>query len=165
MLKKLTIGLLSLTIALPVFAAEMDRPHAEEGAEMWEQRDRPDRELGLDTEPRSTGHLRINDLLGKSVIDPAGDDIGRISDFVFNPESGQISYAVISVGGFLGMGEKHFTVPFDKLNLQADKGRYVLESSSERVLSAPAARDTATPGWNKEIDDYWTRDADTPNLR
>jgi sporulation protein YlmC with PRC-barrel domain len=83
-----------------------------------------------------------SELIDQTVYSSAGDDaeeIGNVSDLIFN-EQGQITAAVIGVGGFLGIGEKNVAVPFDMLEfvIAADNSeRWVLPTTTEALQGAP----------------------------
>lgn len=66
-----------------------------------------------------------SDVVGMKVNSPTGEDLGKIEDVVINP-GGEISYAVLSFGGFMGMGDKLFAVPWSVLQTKdkdsAEKG-------------------------------------------
>ena len=54
------------------------------------------------------GVTRVTDLIGVRVYNPSDENLGKIENLVIDPASGQIRYAVLSFGGFLGMGDKLF---------------------------------------------------------
>jgi sporulation protein YlmC with PRC-barrel domain len=64
--------------------------------------------------------MRGEQLIGKSVYNPAGDRVGEIDEIVVN-RSSRATGAVVGVGGFLGMGEKKVVVPFDSMRMQGDR--------------------------------------------
>lgn len=88
-------------------------------------------------------------LKGDSVVNAAGDDLGKIEAIMLDVTSGRIAYAVLSFGGFLGMGTKLFAIPWTALTLDAAEKRFVLDVSKERLESAP--------GFDK---DHWPTMAD-----
>jgi sporulation protein YlmC with PRC-barrel domain len=85
------------------------------------------------------GDILASELIGVAVVDPAGDTLGDVNDIVYGPEQ-SISALVIGVGGFLGMGEKHVAVAFDRLTLEEDEVgaiRLVLDTTAEELAAAP----------------------------
>lgn len=76
-------------------------------------------------------------IIGGRVVTPAGEDLGRIEDLVLDVESGDVEYAVLSVGGILGLGERYFAVPLAAMPLDAEAGRFVLAVDKERLEQAP----------------------------
>ena len=88
-------------------------------------------------------------LIGDKVVNATGDDLGKIEAIMLDVNSGHIAYAVLSFGGFLGMGSKLFAIPWSALVLDARHKRFVLDVSKERLESAP--------GFDK---DHWPSMAD-----
>lgn len=63
---------------------------------------------------------RGSKLVGADVKNTAGKDLGKIKDVVVDPESGRVAYAVLSFGGFMGLGNKLFAIPWQSMQMQAD---------------------------------------------
>ena len=72
-------------------------------------------------------------ILGKGVYNDAGDKVGEINDLIVTPAKA-VSYAVVGVGGFLGMGEHQIAVPVGKLKQEQDK--IVLHGATKEALKA-----------------------------
>jgi sporulation protein YlmC with PRC-barrel domain len=64
--------------------------------------------------------MRVDQLVGKSVYNSAGERVGEIDEVVVNRNS-RATAAVVGVGGFLGVGEKKVVVPFDNMRMQGDR--------------------------------------------
>jgi sporulation protein YlmC with PRC-barrel domain len=84
---------------------------------------------------------RGSKLIGADVENARGENLGDIKDVVFNTR-GHIEYAVLAFGGFMGMGEKYFAVPWAALKPVAgqkpgDRDHYVLNMDKERLKNAP----------------------------
>src|ERR1043166_7949702 len=84
---------------------------------------------------------RGSKLIGADVENPQGKNLGDIKDVVMDSQ-GQIRYAVLAFGGFMGMGEKYFAVPWAALKpvagqQPADRDRYVLNIDQEKLKNAP----------------------------
>jgi len=88
-------------------------------------------------------------LIGDSVVNSAGEDLGEVKAIMLDVESGRIAYAVLSFGGFLGMGNKLFAIPWSALTLDAGEKRFVLDIEKDRLDNAP--------GFDKE---HWPAMAD-----
>ncbi len=88
-------------------------------------------------------------LEGDSVVNTEGDGLGEIKAIQLDVKNGRIAYAVLSFGGFLGMGDKLFAIPWSALTLDADQKRFILDVTKERLESAP--------GFDK---DHWPSMAD-----
>jgi sporulation protein YlmC with PRC-barrel domain/Cu/Ag efflux protein CusF len=90
----------------------------------------------------NVGAYRGTKLIGADVENPQGEDLGDIEDIVVDPQTGRLQYAVLSFGGFLGLGEKYFAIPWEALKREAgqklgDTERYVLNVDRERLKNAP----------------------------
>ena len=81
--------------------------------------------------------LTATTLIGDRVVNRQGEDLGKIEDFMLDPEQGRVGYAVLSFGGFLGMGEKLFAVPMQALKLSREDKRFILDVDKERLKNAP----------------------------
>jgi len=113
---------------------------------------------------------RVRDLLGVNVYNPAHESLGEIEDLVIDPSKGSIRYAVLSFGGFLGMGDKLFAVPWDDLKLVSkgttsagtiNEDHYVLDVSKEALKNAPGFDksnwpDFANRNWSADVDKFYT---------
>ncbi len=88
-------------------------------------------------------------LMGNDVYNKDGEDLGDIKEFMIDMASGKISYAVLSYGGLLGMGDKLFAVPWSALKLDTVNKRFTLAVVKDSLESAP--------GFDK---DHWPSMAD-----
>ncbi len=80
---------------------------------------------------------RASKIIGTSVKNPKGENMGGIKDLVLDPESGRVVYAVVSFGGVLGMGSKLFAIPWSVLHWTRDKEHYVLDLDKDTLKNAP----------------------------
>ena len=96
------------------------------------------------------GLMGANTLDGNDVYNRQDQDLGDIKEIMLNMRTGKISYAVLSYGGFLSLGEKLFAVPWEALKLDTENKRFVLNVDKDRLESAP--------GFDK---DNWPNMADT----
>jgi sporulation protein YlmC with PRC-barrel domain len=104
--------------------------------------------------------MGANTLIGNDVYNHQGEDIGDIKEIMLDVRTGEVRYAVLSFGGFLGMGEKLFAVPWVALTLDTMNKRFVLNVEKERLTSAPGFDkdkwpDMADQRWSKEIHSYY----------
>jgi len=84
---------------------------------------------------RST--LSATTLIGDKVVNRQGENLGKIEDLMIDPEQGRVGYAVLSFGGFMGMGDKLFAVPMQALKLSRADKWFVLDVDKERLKNAP----------------------------
>lgn len=75
-----------------------------------------------DVDDKTSGsNVRVSELIGMDIRNPAGEDIGDISDLVVDARTGQLKYAAVTYGGFLGLGNKLFAVPFKAFKFQREE--------------------------------------------
>jgi sporulation protein YlmC with PRC-barrel domain len=82
------------------------------------------------------------DLIGKAVTGPNGEKLGSVQDLVVSP-AGSIWAAVVSVGGFLGIGAKQVEIPYDQVQLGADRSIVVAMTRDELAAAPGFSRDVA----------------------
>jgi sporulation protein YlmC with PRC-barrel domain len=95
----------------------------------------------------TTSLIAASKVNGTSVYNRQGESLGSIHDVMLNKRSGQISYAVMSFGGFLGLGEKYHPVPWNKLTYDEQYAGYVIDLDKRRLEGAPAYAASDTPDW------------------
>lgn len=88
-------------------------------------------------------------LIGDKVVNTAGEDLGKLEAIMLDVGEARIAYAVLSFGGFLGMGTKFFAIPWSALTLDSAEKRFVLDINKETLEKAP--------GFDK---DHWPSMAD-----
>src|ERR1700757_1357706 len=76
-------------------------------------------------------------LKGDSVVNSSGEDLGKIEAIMLDVTGGRGAYAVLSFGGFLGMGDKLFAIPWSALTLDAAEKRFILDVPKEQLKAAP----------------------------
>jgi len=76
-------------------------------------------------------------VIGDSVVNRTGENLGKIEELMLDLETGRVAYAVLSFGGFLGMGEKLFAVPFEALKLDASREHFTLDVNKDKLKNAP----------------------------
>jgi len=99
-------------------------------------------------------------LKGDSVFNPAGADLGHVEDIMLDVGRGKVAYAVLSFGGFLGMGNKLFAVPWSALTLDTDRECFILDVPEDRLRNAPGFDPKSWPSmadarWQSDIDHYY----------
>ena len=96
----------------------------------------------------SHDHIRATTVKGTDVYNGEGEHLGHIDDIVLGKESGHAEYAIMSFGGFLGMGEKYHPLPWQSLHYDADRGGYVVNVSRDQLEGAPSYGAEDEPDWN-----------------
>ena len=104
---------------------------------------------GMYKDTRGTGPgpalMGAETLIGDSVVNTAEEDLGEIKEIMLDMQTGQVAYAVLGFGGFLGLGEKLFAVPWQALHLDTVNKRMVLNVEKERLKTAPGFDKDAWP--------------------
>lgn len=102
-------------------------------------------------------------LIGDSVVNGREEDLGDIKEIMLDMSTGQVAYAVLAFGGFLGMGEKLFAVPWQALHLDTVNHRFVLDVEKERLKTAPGFNKDAWPdmsdmNWANQVHTFYGTD-------
>ena len=84
-----------------------------------------------------SGVLKASELIGMSVQGTEGKKLGDIKDLVIDPEEGGIEYAVLEFGGFAGIGDKYFAVPWEALQLDQTNKKILLDVHKKDLKNAP----------------------------
>jgi uncharacterized protein YrrD len=92
---------------------------------------------------------------GETVLNHQGDTLGEIEEIMLDIRSGRIAYAVLAVGGFLGMGEKYFAIPWRALTLDTDRKCFLLDVDKDTLENAPGFD---KEHWPTMADETWAGD-------
>ncbi|CAD77505.1 MAG TPA: PRC-barrel domain containing protein [Rhodopirellula baltica] len=103
---------LTACLSLPLVSAQTT-------SEQFDTRSRQADASRLDAK-MSHSNVRVSQLMGLNLQNSQGESVGEIKDIVLNAKTGKVRYAVVTYGGFLGMGNKLFAVPFEALKTQVD---------------------------------------------
>lgn len=76
-------------------------------------------------------------VIGTTVYNGEGEKLGTIDSLMLNKFNGRVAYAVMSFGGFLGIGERYHPLPWDVLTFDEAKRGYNIDLQRERLASAP----------------------------
>jgi sporulation protein YlmC with PRC-barrel domain len=86
---------------------------------------------------QSQQELYANDVVGTSVMNSSGEKVGKVSELVIDPKEGRITEAVVSFGGFMGLGQKSVAVPWHELTLSPASKTFTLAMEKEELEKAP----------------------------
>ena len=75
---------------------------------------------------------------GTAVYSRSGEHVGSIYNFMVDKITGQVSYVVMSFGGFLGLGERFYPLPWKTLTYDLERGGYVIDINREQLERAPS---------------------------
>jgi sporulation protein YlmC with PRC-barrel domain len=112
-------------------------------------------------ENRETGNLIGSDKVeGTAVYATDGQKIGSIERVMIDKVGGKVSYAVLSFGGFLGIGDDHYPLPWQSLKYDTQLGGYRSNVASDKFKGAPKYADDSSWNWDdtaraRSINDYY----------
>jgi sporulation protein YlmC with PRC-barrel domain len=96
---------------------------------------------------------------GTNVYNRAGEKLGSVHDVMFDKTSGKAEYAILSFGGFLGIGEGYHPLPWNQLTYDHAVGGYVVDLDRDRLGGAPVYQQDEMSIWDKrrrnDIDSYY----------
>lgn len=169
-------GVLAVVLAAPALARQdsgdlertQEKRVTEESQEVQgrpEQRQAP---TGGQAGERSPEDLPMSQLSmaqgdtikGSTVRNQQGESIGDVQDVVVDLRRGQVAYAVVGVGGFLGVGEKNVAVPWDRLQPGDEPQSFQIQADRQTLENAPAIdlEDMATlqdPQARRQVSQFW----------
>jgi len=106
--------------------------------------------------------LAASTLTGDRVRNGAGEDLGKIEQIMIDIPSGRVAYAVLSFGGFMGIGDKLFAVPWSAMRVDQGEHQFVLEVDRQALENAPGFDkdswpDMADPAFGTNINQHYGR--------
>jgi sporulation protein YlmC with PRC-barrel domain len=116
------------------------------------------------TATRSSDVISSERVEGTKVYNTAGEKLGSIDDLMIDKRSGQVRYAVLEFGGFLGMGTERYPLPWNVLKYDTSLDGYVVPLDKAKLEGAPRYADERPPEYDEEYGrnvhryygvDYW----------
>ena len=106
--------------------------------------------------------LSASTMTGDDVYNLKNEEVGKIQDIMFDIAEGEIRYAVLAAGGFLGMGDRLFAVPWNALKHDESNRRFILDVDVERLKDAPGFDKDQWPNmadtsWSSTVETFYTR--------
>lgn len=106
--------------------------------------------------------MAASTLDGNKVMSSDGEHVGKIADIMLDVRGGRIAYAVLSTGGFLGIGDTLHAIPWSVLTLDTDDRCFVLDAPVERIRNAPGFDKDHWPSmadlqWGASVHAYYDR--------
>lgn len=99
---------------------------------------------------------------GTAVYNRQGEKLGEVYNFMVGKRSGRVAYAIMSFGGFLGIGQKYHPLPWHVLTYDTGKKGYVVDANRERLMGAPSYQageePFSQPEYGQQVRDYWSSD-------
>lgn len=110
--------------------------------------------------PSETRVLAADTLTGDKVVNLQNEDLGKIEHLMIDLGTGRIAYAVLSFGGFLGMGDKLFAIPWSALTVDTFEKRFILQVDKELLKRAPGFDKEQWPNmadraWGTQVFKYY----------
>lgn len=96
--------------------------------------------------------LSAESLAGNSVCNSQGNELGSIKAIMLDTNRGRIAYAVLSVGGFFGLGDKLFAIPWAALRVNHEDKAFVFDATKEQLESAEGFD---KDNWPSFADERW----------
>jgi hypothetical protein len=103
------------------------------------------------TSTRETGNLIGSDKVeGTTVYGPDGQAVGEIDRVMIDKLTGKVAYAIMSFGGFMGIGEDYYPVPWATLKYDTGLGGFKTNITREQLDRAPKYSPSTSWNWNRE---------------
>lgn len=104
--------------------------------------------------------MSADSLAGDNVVNREGETLGEITNIMIDVLRGRVAYAVLSFGGFLGMGDKLFAIPWSALTLDADSHNFILDVPKQYLQDAPGFDKDhwptmGDPRWATQVHSYY----------
>lgn len=107
--------------------------------------------------------LSATNIIGSKVVNSEGEQVGNIKDLVLDLDDAQVAYAVLSFGGFLGLGDKLFAIPLEALTFRTNDHTVILDVDQEVLKNAPGFDKNHWPndgqyeaGWLLDLYEYYS---------
>ncbi len=107
--------------------------------------------------------LSAGTLTGDTVRNRADEDLGKVEEIMIDLATGRVAYVVLSAGGFLGVGDKYFAMPWDLLEVDTATHSVVVDLDKETIENAPGFDkdnwpDTSDSSWLNDVYVYYQRE-------
>jgi len=96
--------------------------------------------------------ISADKVVGTAVYNRMGESLGSIYGLMLNKLNGQVAYAVMSFGGFLGIGESYHPLPWRALTYDPKMGAYVVDLDRNRLENAPRYTSADQTDWYRDRD-------------
>lgn len=109
---------------------------------------------------KHNGIVKSSDVIGVKVANSQNEDLGDIHEVMLDKHDGKTRYVVLSYGGFLGMGDKLFAMPWELFSYNEGDGCFIIDIDKEKLKNSPGFDKDNWPNmsdtsWSKEIHDYY----------
>lgn len=109
---------------------------------------------------QETRVLSCTSITRDDVQNSQGENLGKIKEIMIDVNKGTVSYAVLSFGGFMGLGDKLFAIPWSAMGIDQQSERIILDVPKEKLENAPGFDkdnwpDSADSAWLGQVYDYY----------
>ena len=99
-------------------------------------------------------------FIGSKVLNASREDLGKIEDVVIDCRDNQIAYAILSFGGTLGLGDKHFAIPWETITYSPSDRCAIVNIEKDRLANAPGFDkdnwpDLSDAAWASEVHTHY----------
>ncbi len=106
--------------------------------------------------------IAASEIRGTSVYNTAGEKLGTVQDVLIDKGTGKAEYAIMGFGGFLGLGSRHYPLPWHTLTYEKDRGGYVVDVDRSLLEGAPSYDPEDISAWEdptygRQLHDYYGR--------
>lgn len=99
--------------------------------------------------------ISADKVKGTHIYNSAGEHLGEIETVMIDKASGKIAYAVVTFGGFLGMGGSRYALPWQILRYDSSEQGYVIDVADDILRSTPVLRDYADRMWGTQLHEHF----------
>ena len=111
-------------------------------------------------EDETSRMIAADKVQGTNVYNAAGEKLGTVERVMIDKQTGKVAYAVMSFGGFLGIGDQHHPLPWSALSYDTEHAGYRVNVDTERLKAAPTVApdqriDWDNETWGRNLHDYY----------
>lgn len=114
----------------------------------------PQNQEALKTNETST-LISADKVKGTDIYNSAGEHLGEVDTVMIDKLSGKIAYAVVTFGGFMGMGSDRYALPWQILTYDSKEQGYIIDVTNDVLRSTPVLRDHADRMWGTQLHEHF----------
>ena len=103
--------------------------------------------------------ISADKVSGTEVYNRKGENLGEVKDVMLDKQSGRVAYAIMSFGGFVGLGRNYYPLPWSTLHYDTKQKGYVVDLDKDVLEGAPNYESDEVPEWDRtyegRIHDYY----------